>query len=420
MPTFLRIMEALSCSMAGILPYLLLIIYPYRNHLRLKNFLAGLLTIAMTAVLLRYDLASALGMTPMTPSVRLLTSVAFLIFTLVVVRAPVGKVLLSSCTVINLYALIGAAADCFAPVYTLRHFVITAVLQLILLIPYALILVKRLGPTLCISNARVWQYLWIIPTAGTASACVMHLTGISATMVTAAMVIVIVLSAVIAAVELHKTKTEMITLILRKEKPAKKVASAAPAVQMPDPVQTHYSNLMMRLAEADHNNQALLLQIMSMEDDLNQENYEQVLNRLNFLRKQLSATCDPTGNSRIDRILTYYTRQAMLSGIKIVSSVTLPEMSAVTDEHAAVMIACLMDHAMDACRQQSGGTRRIAVATHISEEVLQIGVKNTYTEQYESDGDYLDVCRSIAQCYGGTVQTFEGDGVMQTVVALNI
>ncbi len=420
MPTFLRIMEILSCSMAGILPYLLLIIYPYRNHLRLKNFLAGLLTIAMTAVLLRYDLASALGMTPMMPSVRLLTSVAFLIFTLVVVRAPVSKVLLSSCTVINLYALISAAADCFAPVYTLRHFVITVVLQLILLIPYALILVKRLGPTLCISNALVWQYLWIIPAAGTASACVMHLTGISATMVTAAMVIAIVLSAVIAAVELHKTKTEMITLILRKEKPAKKAAPAAPAVQTVDPAQTHYTNLLTRLAEAEHNNQALLLQVMSMEDDLAQENYDQVLSRLNFLRKQLSATCTPTGNSRIDPVVTYFTRQAMLSGIKIVSSITLPEMSAVTDEHMAVLISCLMDHALDACRQQTGGTRRIAAATHIGEDVLQIGVKNTYTEPFESDNDYLEICRSIAQCYGGSVQIAEGNGVVQTVVTLNI
>ena len=37
MPTFLTISKILGCYMAGLLPYLLLLIYPFRNHLRLKG-----------------------------------------------------------------------------------------------------------------------------------------------------------------------------------------------------------------------------------------------------------------------------------------------------------------------------------------------------------------------------------------------
>lgn len=413
MPTFLRISEVLFCSVAGFLPYLLLLLYPFRNHLRLKNFLAGILTVAVALVWIHGDLAASLGTASHS---RLLSCILLLALPVLAVRMPIHKVLLNSCSVINLQILIHAAAGAFAPAYTLRYFLITTVLQAVLLIPYAVNLVKCFGPTLCISDAPVWKLLWIVPAGGTALGLVMQWLDFASTLLAGFMAFVIILSAAVAAVMLHSTKTEMITLILRKEKPAK----AAPAVQTVDPVQVHYTHLLTRLADAEHNNQALLLQVMSMEDDLAQENYEQVLNRLNFLRKQLSVTCDPTGNSRLDQVLTYFIRQGMTGGIKIVSSITVPELSAVSDEHMAVMIACLMDNALDACRQQTGGTRRIAAATQISDDMIRIGVKNTYTEAIDSDNEYLNICRTIAQLYGGDVRITEGDGVVQTVVTLNI
>ena len=60
MPTYFRMMEVLSCSLMDFLPYLLLIVYPFRNHLRLKSFLAGVLTLVITPALLYYDTSCAL------------------------------------------------------------------------------------------------------------------------------------------------------------------------------------------------------------------------------------------------------------------------------------------------------------------------------------------------------------------------
>ena len=61
MPTFFRMAEVLACSLADFLPYILLVVYPFRNHMRLKSVLAGLLTLAMTPAVLYYDILSALG-----------------------------------------------------------------------------------------------------------------------------------------------------------------------------------------------------------------------------------------------------------------------------------------------------------------------------------------------------------------------
>lgn len=420
MPTFLRIMEILSCSMGSFLPYILLLIYPHRNHLWLKGFPAGLLLLLMTPALLYCDISAALGAAPLPIPLRLLLGAAFLLLPLLSAKAPIGKVLLNACSVINLFLLIGAAADCFAPCRTLRHLLITLGLQLVLLVPYGLNLAKCLAPTLNCSDAPVWKLLWIAPAAGSAVGFGMLLTGSSSAALAMAMTAVLLLSAAAAVLAVHMTKTEMIPVILKKERPASHAAPAVPVAVIPDPAGVYFDNLQKRMAEAEYSCKELLLQVMTMEDDLNNADYAQLRTRLNTLRKQLSPDAPSTGNLRIDPIVTYYTRQALLSNIKIVTNLELPELSPVSDEDMAVVIGCLMDCALSACRWQTIGTRRIAAATHISEGRLQIGIKNTYTEAMDPDCEGLQLCRRIAARYGGKVEITGIEGVSQIVVLLNL
>ena len=420
MPTFLRIMEILSCSMAGFLPCLLLLIYPFRNHLRLKSFLAGFLSLAMAPALLYYDILSALGTPPVSIPFPLLRSAAYLLFALLVIHAPIGKVLLNTFSVINLSLLIHAAADLIAAPYTLNWLLATTALQVLLLIPYALNLALCLAPTLNSSDAPVWKLLWAAPAIGTPLGCTLVYTGAAASSLTAAMAAALILAAAAAAITLHQTRTEMITLILKKEKTPIKAQPAAAVRPMPDPVQVHYNNLQARIAESEHSYQELLLQVMSMEDDLEHQDYDQLRQRLNALRKQLSAAGSPTGNSRIDPIITYYTRQALLSNAKISTNITLPEWSAVSEEHTAVLIGCLMDNALDACREQTAGTRRIAAASYLDDNLLQIGIKYTYAAPIDPNCEQLNICRQIAAGYGGKLTVIDQDSVVQIVVTLNV
>lgn len=420
MPTFLRTMEILSCSMAGYLPYILLLVYPHRNHLRLKGLAAGTLILLLTPVLVYCDISAALGTASASVSSRLLLCAAFLLFSLLAAEAPLGKVLLNTCSVVNLFVLIDAAAACFASAYTLPHLLITLLLQAALLIPYYLNLVKRLAPTLNCSDAAIWKLLWIAPAAGSAAAFVMLLAGASSATLSVTMAAAIILAAAVAAVALHKTKTEMITLILRKERPAKKAAPAAAAVSTPDPTELYLDTLQKRMEEAEFSCKELLLQVMTMEDDLNHEDYIQLRARLNTLRNQLAPDVPSCGNSHIDPIVAYYTRQAVLSNIRIVTNLELPELSSVSDEDMAVIIGCLMDCALSACREQTAGTRRIAAATNLSGDTLQIGIKNTHSEPMDPDCESLRLCRRIAARHGGKVSITGIEGVSQTVVTLTV
>ena len=85
-----------------------------------------------------------------------------------------------------------------------------------------------------------------------------------------------------------------------------------------------------------------------------------------------------------------------------------------------VLISCLMDNALSACREQTAGTRRIAIATSQKEDMLQLGVKNTYGNAIDPESEQLEICRSIAERYDGTLQFRDEDGAAQVMITLNI
>lgn len=416
MPTFLRMMEILGCSLAGFLPFLLLLVYPFRNHLLLKGFPAVFLTVVMAPALLYHDLSAALGTAPVVFSFPLLRSVVFLVFSLLVIHASVDRVLLNSFSVVNLSILITAVADAAAAPYTLRWLLITLALQALLLIPYAVNLVLCLAPTLNCSDAVSWRFLWIAPAAGTAIALWMLYSGASASVLATVMTAAILAAAIAAALILYLTRTEMIPLFSRK---SRQMSSVAPA-PISDPIQLHYQSLQTRMAESERSCQEMLLQVMSMEDDLTRGDYDQLRRRLSELRKQLSPDIVSTGNKQIDPILAYYTRQAYLSGIKLVASIQLPELSAVSDTELAVLLGCLLDNALDACREQGTGPRRIAVATYQDDDLLQIGVKNTYGEPMDVNAEPLNFCRRIVARYQGRLTAIDKDGALQVVATLTV
>lgn len=425
MPTYFQMMGVLSCSVLDFLPCLLLVVYPFRNHLRLKSFLAGVLSLVIAPVLLYADVSRALlGTVFLGLPVPLLRSILLLIFAGSLIRSDIRKVLLNTCSVINLSLLISALADRFTADDTAAHFLLTALLQILLLIPYTLNLAFVLTPTLNESEAPAWKLLFIAPATGTVLGCILLLTGSSA--VDLVMAIVLILAAIAAIFTITLTRTEMITVILKKEKtPKKKVsaaatAPAAAAVSCADAVQIYLDTLQMRMADAELGYKELLLQVMTMEDDLNSDNLEQLRDRLNTVRNQLAPAVAPSGNPRVDSVLTFYTRQAMLGNVKVVSNISLPEISSVSDEDMTALMGCLLETALSSCREQAVGTRRIATAAHLDEDLLQIGVKFTYADPTDPDSELLNICRSIAARYDGKLAVIDMKGVTQIVASVHI
>lgn len=420
MPTFMRISEILSCFMAGFLPYMLLLIYPFRNRTRLKSFLAGFLTLVLTAAQLYLDLQLSLGTLTLELPLLLLQSGAFLLFALLVINAPIGKVLLNTFSVINFSILIHTAAQ-FSGIYTLRALVMTLVLQAVVLIPYSINLVKYLVPTMNTSDAPVWNFLWIIPALVTAAGCILLYLNVAASVLITVLAIATILAALAAALVLYLTRTEMKKMILTKKKPNNQIPTTpAPAAQAPNLKHQYYINLQTRMAEAAQNYKDLLAQVVALGDHLDNREFEQLRERIALLKKQLSAAKCNTGNSEIDPVLAYFIRQAQLADIKIVANVSLPEECEVSNAELSVLISALMDNALDGCRGQVSGTRRIAAATYLDGGELQLGIKYTHSAAPDENCAYLQICRQIVQSHGGKLEVTGIEGVSQIVAMMKI
>lgn len=417
-PTFFRMMEVLACSMADFLPYILLVVFPFRNRTRLKSFLAGILTLAMTPAVLYYDISRALlGTVPVELPFPLLRTAALLALAILVIREHPGKVLLNAFTIVNISILVSALSDRFAADYTAKHLLVTLLLQAVLFVPYTLSMNRILMPILDKSEAIVWKLLFIVPAVGAAVGCLMR-SGSKA--LPAVMIAAIILTVAAVVVACYLTKSEVRTMILKKNRPVKQaIPPVAPATRL-NPVQTYLPALQKRMLEAELSYKELLGQVMTMEEDLNTENLAQLREKLTAMKKQLAHQIAPTGNAHLDPVLTYYIRQAMLSNIKVATNVTLPDMCSVSDDELTVLFACLLDTALDSCREQASGTRRIAIATNVDDDLLQIGVKHTYASPADQDSDLMDTCRSIAAHHDGKVNVIDMNGACQIVVTLHI
>ena len=417
-PTFLQMTNVLACSLADFLPYILLVVFPFRNRMRLKSFPAYILTLVITPAVLYCDISRALlGTVPVELPFPLLRAAALLVLAVLAIREHPGKVLLNTFSIVNISILVSTLADRFAPDFTAKHLLATLLLQAVLLIPYTLIASRLLMPVLDKSKSGIWKLLFIVPAIGTALGCLIRS---NSKMLPAVMIAAIVLTAVAAIVAYYLTKSEVSTLNLRKSRPVKQQTHTAAPASRPDPVQVYLPALQKRMLEAELSYKELLLQVMTLEEDLNCNNLAQLRDTLAAMKKQLAPQIAPSGNAHIDPVLSYYTRQAMLSNIKVASNVTLPDMCSVSDEELAVLFGCLLDTALDSCREQVAGTRRIAIATVVDDDLLQIGVKHTYASPADDSSDLMKACRGIAARYDGKVNVIDMNGACQIVVSLHI
>lgn len=420
MPTFLTMAKILSCFMAGLLPYMLLLVYPFRNHLRLKGFPAGFLSLLLAAAQLHLELQLSLGTSALSLPLPLLQSGAFLLFSLLAIRAPIHKVLMNTASVMSFSLLIHAAAQS-AGRYSLRYLLITLALQAVILVPYALVLVKCLAPTLNISGAKVWSFLWIIPTLVAAAGCILFYLNVASATLATILVIAVILSATAVTLVLYLTKTEMITLLFTKMKPVKQAPpTPAPAAQVPDWRQQHYVQLQTRMEESERSCRDMLAQVVAMGDHLDNREFEQLREKIAALKKQLAPVDCDTGNNRIDPVLSYFIRQAQLANIKVATNVVFPDKSSFADADLMILVGALMDIATEGCRSQTSGTRRIALATYLEDGELQLGIKFTHDETPEEDNEFLQICRQVVQYHGGTVEVSGIEGVSQIVAMMKI
>lgn len=164
-----RILEILTCSLVSFLPFVMLLTYPFRNNLRAVGFLTSLAAVLQ----LICDLAIGMGIIKDPAAVKLIVLGIHMVLGLVLLRAPFGKKLFALLTTANSAVALPLAAgylqgllfpDHAAQPYHFTYLLILIALEALILLPFALLLMRR---HVQVSGGHVaaWGTLWLIPAA---------------------------------------------------------------------------------------------------------------------------------------------------------------------------------------------------------------------------------------------------------------
>lgn len=166
MPSPFRILEILTCSLVGFLPFVMLMTYPFRNSLRATGFLVTLAAVLQMVC----DLGIGLGIVNGAATLTLAVLGIHLLLALILIRASFGRKLFSILTTVNSAVALSLAAKWLENLlfgvselpYRWTFLVILLALEAVILLPFALLLMRR-HVRVTGGHIAPWGVLWLIP-----------------------------------------------------------------------------------------------------------------------------------------------------------------------------------------------------------------------------------------------------------------
>lgn len=174
MPSPFAILEILACSLISFLPYMVLIVYPFRKYLRFGNGLTVTLTIFAAIIQLVCDVAVGLKLMSNASTLSIVTLVIHVLLCLVMIRVPLGKKLFALIATIGSAVVLSTASkyltqnlfpDAGSGMFRWIFLLMVVALEAVVLVPYALTVAKQPDEA---KPGFPWSGLLLIPAAALA------------------------------------------------------------------------------------------------------------------------------------------------------------------------------------------------------------------------------------------------------------
>lgn len=188
---------------------------------------------------------------------------------------------------------------------------------------------------------------------------------------------------------------------------------------------------MEETAQARHDFRHQLLVIRSLAD---RKDWEELRRYLNQYVESLSQDRLPLAlNYAVDAVAAHYMERAGKSGVKLDYSLRLPEELGMPESEFCMVLANLLENALEACLRQKEGPRFITVQAEEMNEYIVLIVENSFDENVlrrQQDGTLLSSKRddkglglasvgAIAEKYHGTLQITQKGGIFRAQAALH-
>lgn len=437
MPPISRMIEVSVYSLLNFLPFLALALYPFRRSLRFSRRITGLLIGLMTVLQLLLGAWAAFASGGSAGKISAVSTILYAAFYFLAIKKPFGKTfftLLMISNIANLAVIAAKSAEglLFPALahqgYRWSFSLMLFIVETILSVPLFLYMKRVYTPAVEREPSGFeWRYLWLIPATfyvmwyyafyGNASQSSLEIALRPKNTLFLFIVNVgaILIYYVVTRLVLEQNKTLELTELNHQLT-----------------MQTmQYENLQDRITEARRAKHDVRHHITLMQEYLSNGDYASLKSYLDAYGKSLPDDslvrfCE---NAAANAVLLYFAQQAKNCGIDYDVKADIPNDTVVSEIDISVLFGNLLENALDACKAERGGDRKIVVRASAVGGSLCVTVDNTYTGtlQYAPDGTPVSCkhpgfglgtrsVRSIAERYHGVCKLEAKNGMFYASV----
>ena len=431
MPQTNRIIEVAVYSLLNFLPFLALALYPFRRSLRFSRKITGALISALTVVQLFLGFWAAFYPNGRAGLISVVSTALYAAFYFLAVKKHFGKTLFTLLMISNIanFAVIAAkssegllfpalATQSYRWSFSLTLFTV----ELLIFAPLFSYMKTVYTPAVEKEPSGLeWRYLWLIPATfylmwyfafyGVASRSALE---IALRPKNTLFLFVINVGAILIYYVVTRLILEQNKTLELKEKNHQLTMQTV-----------QYENLQEKITEARRAKHDVRHHIAVMQGYLNNKDYAALNDYLNRYGRSLPDDspirfCE---NTAADAVLLYFAQQAKNSGIDYAVKAEIPQNIGISETDISVLLGNLLENALDACKAENGGEKKIIVRADVLGGSLCITVDNTFTGELKktADGKLISTkhrgeglgtssVKSIAEKYGGICRFEKKEG----------
>lgn len=437
MPPLYRIAEVAVYSLLNFLPFLALALYPFRSSLRFSGKITCILTGLLTVIQLMLGTWATIMPGDKVGIVSAVSTVLYAAFYFLAVKKHIGKTLFTLLMLSNLSNFTVVSAKCIEGLifpelavqsYRWSFSLMLLAVEAVLAVPVFLYMKAVFTPAVEREPSGFeWKYLWLIPAT-------FYLVWYSA--------FYGVVSRTALEIALRPKNTLFLLFVnvgalLIYYVVARLISEQGKTLELTErnhqlTMQTlQYENLREKITEARRAKHDVRHHIALMQEYLANGDLDALQE---YLREYGSRLPDDSlirfcENVVANTVLLYFAQQAKNEGIDYIVKADIPRNIPVLDTDLSVLLGNLLENALDACRQEPSGDKKIVLRAGFANGSLCIAVDNTYsgTLKYHPDGTLLSSkhkgtglgtrsIKSIAEAYGGTCRFEAKNGMFYASV----
>lgn len=185
-----------------------------------------------------------------------------------------------------------------------------------------------------------------------------------------------------------------------------------------------YDDLNQRISIARQGRHDLRHHVLTMENLVNSGDTDELRKYLSELmeRYQLEDALVYCSNTTVNGVLLFFSREAKNSDIEYKVSIGIPEDIGIAKTDLSILFGNLLENAVEACRRQTAGERRIHVRGQTTQNAFALTIDNTYetapvkdkrgrfrSMKHSGAGIGTESVKSIVARYNGVIE-FETKG----------